>query len=169
MAAPAAALRVTYIFRDAKGQTGRMKVLVGGADNPTVLTDIGNLATDLQAVSNAHVSTSLDAAVSHIYGTNAEFPNVEDKAQLVFVGPNGDVHRFQIPAPILAIFNTDGETVKASQAAIATVISAFTSFVYGGDQDSSPLVYVGGIRQRRKFIRKFNIFTLDPTLGGEGE
>lgn len=168
MAAPAASLRISFIFRDAKGQIGRMRVLIGGATNAAVLTSAGTLTTDLQAATNAHVSTNVDSAASHVYGTNAEFPNVEDKAQLVFADTTGNLHRYQLPAPLLACFATDGETVVNS-GVMATVIGDFQSFVYGHNSDVGPLAYIGGIRQRRRMQRRFNIFTKDPTLASEGE
>lgn len=169
MAAPVSAFRFSLIFRDAKGQVSRTRAIAGGATAAAVITDIGALATDMQDVTNAHVTTSLDSTINRTYGTNAEFPNVEDKMVLTFVDPAGNLHRYQIPAPKLAMFQADGETVNASVGVMVTLISAFTSFIYGRSSDVSPLVYVGGIRLRRRFQRRFNIFTLDPTLGGEGE
>lgn len=168
MAAPVSALRFVYSFRDAKGQTARIRVLIGGATNAAVLGFAGTLATDLQALSNAHVSTNVDSVPSHTYGTNAEFPNVEDKAALTFLSPVGTIHRYQVPAPILAAFDTDGETIIAGDA-VTAVVANFQSFVYGHPTDTGPLAYVGGIRQRRPFQRKFNIFTKNTALSAEGE
>jgi hypothetical protein len=164
MAAPAAAYRVSLTFRDAKGNTSRLRVLVGDATSAAVITDIGTLEGHVAAVTNAHTGTNLDSTPNTTYGTNATFASVEDGAILTFVGPNGDLHRYKIPAPKSVIFNTDGETVLPSQANIAAVINDFQTFVFGSDIDTAPLTYVGGTRIRRKQHRKLNIYIKDPTL-----
>ena len=169
MAAPATALRYSYVFRDAKGQTARMRVMIGDATVTAINTDANNGLTLLQACSNAFVSVPQDYHKLHTYGTNATYANVEDKAQLTFISQQGTIVRFQLPAPKAASFNTDGETVLASETNIGPLLVWFTTYVYENITDSSALSYVGGIRVRRRFQRRFNIFTKDPTLGGEGE
>jgi len=164
MAAPAVLDKLGIRFRDAKGNTAKMTVKIGDADHATTVADLNTLVGHLAAASNAHVQSGLDTTNNFTYGTNAEFPNVEDKAVLTFKDASGGLHRFAIPAPKLAIFDTDGETIKPSVTAIANVITDFQTFVYASNTATSALVYVGGFRQRRKLHRKITIFTLDPTL-----
>lgn len=169
MAAPAVGLRLSYTFRDSKGQTGKMRMLIGDATNAAVLTDYNNGIALLQAVSNAKVTVPTDYHKDRTYGTTAQFATVEDKAQLTFKSQQGSIVRFQIPAPKAAGFNTDLETVLPTETNMAALKTWFETYVYENITDTSPLTYVGGVRVRRKMQRKFNIFTLDPTLAGEGE
>jgi len=169
MAAPAAALYTSYVFRDAKGQTAKLRVIIGDATLAAVTTDQVTFKGLLAAVSNATVRLVSQDHPSVSYGSASVYQDVEDKAQLVFVDPLGGFHRFQIPAPKAAGFDTDGETVLASETNMAALIASFTSITYGRTSDTAALVYVGGIRIRRKFQRKFNIITKNPAETGEGE
>lgn len=170
MAAPVAALKVGYNFRDAKGFVRRIRVILGDATNSAILTDSANGTTLLQAVSNAHVYSTLDAHKSILtLGTAATYLDCEDKAALTFVDPQGGFHRYQIPAPKSAGFLADQETVNAAETNMSALIGWFQSFVFGAQTDTSALVYVGGTRLRRKQSRKFNVITRDPGLANPGE
>jgi hypothetical protein len=168
MAAPAVADQLTVRFRDSKGKTSRLKVIIGGADHAATVTNLNTLVTDLAAVTNCALRSGLDPRPLVAYGSTAEFASVEDGALLTFADVVGRLHRFKIPAPKVADFATDQETV-VNTGAMATVITDFTTFVYGSNVDTAPLTYIGGVRLRKKLHRKFTIFTKDPTLSGEGE
>src|ERR1051326_7862626 len=148
MAAPAVADQLTVRFRDSKGKTSRLKVIIGGADHAATVTNLNTLVTDLAAVTNCALRSGLDPRPLVAYGSTAEFASVEDGALLTFADVVGRLHRFKIPAPKVADFAT---------------------FVYGSNVDTAPLTYIGGVRLRKKLHRKFTIFTKDPTLSGEGE
>lgn len=167
MAAPASARKYSWTFRDDKGQTARMRALLGGASIAAIDADANTFDTHLQAVSNAFVSRVDSPTINHTYGTNADYETVEDKAQLTFTDPDGLLHRFQVAAPKSAIFLSDGETVDPANSDIVALVGDFGSFVYGRSTDVSPLVFVGGVRIRRKLKRKFNIFTLTPQLAAQ--
>jgi hypothetical protein len=171
VAAPVATLTGSFGFRDAKGQTAKMRVIVGAASVSAAYTDTVTLQGHLGAASNAAVYNTADTIKSDklVYGSVATFLDVEDKAILTFKDSIGGLHRYQLAAPISACFYTDTETVNPAATAIAAVIADFQSFVYGFYNDTAPLVYIGGTRLRKKLQRKFNIFTKDPTLGITGE
>ncbi len=169
MAAPAYANRRAYQFRDAKGQTARMTVLIGAADAAGFAANADTLRNHLVAMTNAYVSQVGGAVIAHTLGAAATYLDVEDKAQLTFLDVSGRVHRYAVAAPISAAFQADGETVNAAQAAVAAVIADIVAFGYGSPLDTAPLAYVGGIRGRARFKRRFNIFTKNPTLTDEGE
>jgi len=169
MAAPATARRYSFRFRDSKGNVAHMRFLIGAATVAAADGDAVTLLGHLQAISNAHVSRVDAFTPDYAYGSTAEYETVEDKAAMTFLDQQGKLHRFQVPAPIATDFKTDKETVNSAQADVANVITDIGTFVYGAIADTSPMAYVGGIRVRRRFQRKFNVFTLDPTLSGEGE
>lgn len=168
MAAPAAALYTTYTFRDAKGQTGNLKVVIGGASLSAVTTSQVSFKALVVAVSNAAVR--LVSQDNHVlsYGTTGQFQDTEDKAVLTFADPLGYFHRYQIAAPKAAGFLADLETVNAAETNMAALIASFTSIVYGRTSDTAPLVYIGGMRIRRRTIRRFNLLTKAPDDSGPG-
>lgn len=169
MAAPVFAQWYSYSFRDAKGQVARMRLLVGGASVTSVETESQSLKTLIQAVTNAFVWLPNQDGPQRVYGTAANYQDVEDKANLTFYDPAGSLHRYQIPAPKLAEFLTDQETVDQTETNMAALIAAFGANVFGRATDTSPLVYLGGLRIRRKMIRRFNILTRNPAETGPGE
>jgi hypothetical protein len=164
--------QVSYGFRDAKNNTARLTVIIGGATDALIdLFITGPLLVHLQAVSNATVYPVQDAnkLSKRIIGTAANYQNVEDKAVLTFTDQIGGMHRYQIAAPKTAVFKADQETVDAVQADMALLLADFQSNVVGFFDDIGPLLYVGGTRIRRKQHRKVNIFTRDPTLSEPAE
>lgn len=164
MAAPAVAQFARYGFRDARGQTSRVAVLVGGATSAVVQTNIVTLVAKFQALSNAHVyDITLADTKDHTYGTAAVYQDVEDKAVLVYTDSVGGIHKYQVPAPIAAAFLADGETIDKTNGAVSGLNTSMQSFVYGNANDTAAVVFVGGFRARRKFQKRTNIFTLDPT------
>lgn len=168
MAAPVVALYKGFSFRDSKGQTSRMRVLIGDATVAAVGTDEANFTTHLGGVSNCNVWFTESNNPGHTYGTSAEYETVEDKMSLTFTDPSGFLHRYQVPAPKTAGFLADGETVDSAQTQVALLITDFTTFIYGRFNDTAPLVYVGGTRLRKKIKRKFTIWTKNPALAGPG-
>jgi hypothetical protein len=171
MAAPVVAQANVFGFRDDKGQTARLRCVIGGATIAAVNTSSGALRTLLAAVSNAHVYnvTYGNGGADITYGTDADYETVEDKAQFVLIDPGGYFHRYQIPAPIGTKFLADGETVNLADTDWSALVTAFQTYVYGHATDTAPLVIVGGIRIRKKMKRRENILTKNPSLTGPGE
>jgi hypothetical protein len=171
MAAPADTRRVAYGFRDARGRTARLTVIIGAATPALIETDAATLLGHLAAITNAHVYEVDDPAPvnHHTYGGAANYLDVEDKAVLTWTDPVGNTHRYKVPAPITAIFLANQNTVNPANAAMVSLISDFETFVYGNYDDLAPLFFVGGIRGRTKVQRKLNIWIKDPTLAEPAE
>lgn len=169
MAAPAAVLRLSYRFRDAKGNTARMRFLFGDATSAAIITDAGTMATALRGVSNCEVSLVEAGGRDTAYGTQATYGSVEDKARLTFTDALFGLHHFEVPAPKAAIFLADGETVDPSNANVISLVTAFTTYIYANVTDTAPLAFVGGVRSRRKMHRRLNIFVKNPAETGPGE
>lgn len=159
-------------FRDAKGHTAVFRFRVTGATPAALETSAAAVVTALTPLTNAHLQSAngpySQDPTEAIYGTNASYASIEDKAVFTFQTGAGAFHRFQVPAPIAAIFLADGETVDHSN----TSVTAFTSAMVANAVDNNGnLIAFGatGIRVRRKLRRRTNIFTLDPSLTGPDE
>lgn len=169
MAAPVAVLFVNYSYRDAKGNTSRVRVLIGDATTAAIQTDSATLRGHLAAISNAVITNqTFEQFPSRTPGAAATYETVEDKAIMTFYDPAGMLHRYALCCPAAAIFLADGETVDNANVAVGNVITDFQTFVYGRYTDTAPLVFVGGVRARRKLHRRINIFTRNPQLSGPG-
>src|SRR5205823_14601895 len=100
----------------------------------------GNINNDLSAMSNAVIEsakgpeTSVPVAV--VAGAAATYENVEDKAQIVFTTATGVLHRYSIPAPISAIFLSDGETVDFGNSLVKQFVADMTNTTFGGTAPS---------------------------------
>lgn len=169
----AAGLPESTTWRDAKGHTSRVSFYVASTGTVTSEQLAANtVVNSIIPLTNASLQsrkgpgTSVAGVVT--YGTNAEFPSIEDKAVFTFADANGGLHRFQIPAPLLAIFLADGETVDLSNTNVVTFTSAVIANAVTRQGVAIGFI-VGGTRLRRKQQRKLNIFILDPALTGPAE
>lgn len=169
----------TVSYRDDKGQTAKVAVFVVNATAAgalTTATAIVNAMDDLtNAANNGARGAYTKPPAANSYGADAPYESIEDKALLTFQTATGALHRYQIPAPLEDLFEADGETVKtpddggdAQQVLLDTFVTAMVGVAASRD---GVLIssYIGGIRIRRKFQRKFNIFTRNPGLTGPGE
>jgi len=119
------------------------------------------------------------------YGGTGQFSSVIEKALMTFQDAGGKIHRWRIPAPLAAIFQSDLTTVTndGSQAAVvayvaamkATSNSAFvgsraTTGVANTSQLSLPLThFIGGRKIVTKSPRRLNTFIKSSGLvQGEG-
>lgn len=164
-------------LRDARGQIGR----VGGfyVFNDASAADIGAGVAHVENIINAMVSMSNAIVVRQYglgsqifnpqqYGANADYPNAEDKATLIYRTSVETLVRFSIPAPLAALFLTDAETVDPGGALLATLTGLLTSSDSAGGSASSNggnfiAAFVGGSRRRLRFQRKTTIWTKDPS------
>jgi len=162
----------TVSYRDAKGQTSVMKFFVVAASAAVALTDAQAIVAALTALTNAAQGNAKGAYTTspstNVYGTNATYETVEDKAMLTYQTSTGQNHRYMVPAPLAAIFLADSETVDPSNGLVTALSAAMVGKAASGD---GVLIasYVGGIRIRRKLKRKYNIYTLNPAETGPGE
>lgn len=166
------AVKETLTWRDSKGFTATSSFYVGGATVANEATAAEAIATAMAAITNAHLQIAKGpygfSPTEVIYGTNAAFPTVEDKAIFTFQTSTGGIHRYQVPCPLGSIFLADGETVDATN----TLVTAFTSAITSNALTASGegVTFGGfGTRIRRKQRRRANIFTKDPTLTGPEE
>ena len=169
----------TFSFRDAKGQTSTVRMWIVNATAAGALAAGSAIHAALDALTNAAPGPAKGAfntaPAPNTYGTATQYANIEDKALLTFQTATGAIHRYQLPCPIVAAFMTDEETVKtpdgggdAQQVLLDTLVTAMVGNVSSRDGvllDS----YIGGIYIRRRFKRKFDIFTKDPSETGPGE
>jgi len=169
----AAGLAEAVTFRDAKGNTARVSFFVdSGGTAITQHAAAAAVITAMEALSNAIVQAykgpATNPSIAVVYGANATFASIEDKAIFTFLTADGSTHRYQIPAPLEAIFLADGETVDPSN----TAVTAFTSAVVAntvGRTGTAITFGAFGTRIRRKMRRRINIFTKDPSLSGPDE
>ena len=139
-------VKATMAFVDDQGQASR--VIAYTADSAGANT----LSAAIAAASNAG-QRNVDAITVTVHTgapTAAVYENVEDKASVVFKALDGSTHKYQLPAPVAAIFESDEETVDPADP--TGVITAFLNgaFAYTG----SPLTtFVSGRRIRRRSRR----------------
>lgn len=167
-----AVAKQSYTWRDAKGNTARTSFYIQGANATAQATAANAIFSTMGALTNAAFQSSSGpetaAPTEVVYGTNAAYASVEDKAVFTFQTAHGSLHRIQIPAPVAAIFLADGETVDATNTAVVAFTSAFVANAC--DSDGVTIGFGAfGIRQRRKTRRKLSIFTKDPSLSEPGE
>ncbi len=164
--------RETLTFRDAKGQTARVSFYCTAATFAAATPLANTVATDMEALTNSAISqatgpyTLIPSPV--VYGGAGQFQDSSDKAALSFTTATGAIHRYQVPAPLAAIFLADLETVDPSNAAVTAFVAAMEAVACSRD-GSAITTFIGGIRLRRKMPRRFNIFTKNPAETGPGE
>lgn len=158
---------ISFIFRDAKGNTSRTRMYFAVAA-AAFETEAATVVTELGALSNANVTSSIDNAAANVYGTAATYLDVEDKARLVFQDASGALHRYEIPAPKASLFLADQETVDTANATLGTLVADMLANVVSRNGVALNSL-VGGIRIRRRLHRRFSIFTHNPALTGPGE
>lgn len=173
-------------LRDAKGWTWKPRYYITGDNgDDTYETDIITVAQALEAaligLSNCAVQvrsalSGADQTVALAYGTNAEYRAAWMQARFMFETANAERSVFGVGAPKLAIFETDGVTVKndGTQAAVVAYVNAVknaSNTVFVSAAGGDPYVtFVGGIlkigRQPRRFSETIKSAVL---VQGEGE
>lgn len=170
--------RVGFSYRDVKGFSQTVRVFVSFDNTADGIALMNSLVAPISGLSNAAFNggqgIGLAIPSSFLYGANAIFSTIEDKAIFTFGDTSGALHRWQIPAPKDAIFLADGETVDPANGLVVSFVTAFTTAGAGPSFVSSRAGqqithFAGGIRIRRRIRRRINIFTLDPTLTGPDE
>lgn len=165
-------------MRDAKGNTGVFRFFM----DVTAAATLGAAHADVLTVINAFTPLS-NAALQNTRGLVSEFgvaqygahavggayESIVDKAVLVFQDNSGQLHRFEIPAPKIAIFKADKITVDPAAATVITFINAMTTVQAGGSfvasrQDIALANYMGGFYKARKIRRRLNVLVLQPDL-----
>jgi len=160
-------------WRDVKGNTATTRFYL--ADTGTAITQAAAgqaILNAMLALSNAAFQTArgplTNVARQVVYGTAAQFLSVEDKATFTFSAADGSIHRIKVPAPKIALFEVDQETIDNSQSDVATFITAFLANAVTA-AGAALITNPGGIRQRTKLKRKLSVWTLVPELDEPAE
>lgn len=178
-------LKLPVSFRDAKGFVGREQFFITGDASGNTPTDFAaaadTLITALQGLTNAALqsagSIGFFGQITLTYGTNAQYPAEWMKAVMQFSNGNGAISRFKIPAPKIALMDTDGVTVlnDGTQAAVVAFVNAVknadASGTYVSDVAGVPYTHFeGGLVKFGKQPRRFNERIKSSHLvAGEGE
>lgn len=165
-------------FRDAKGNTGRFGFFVDGqaaASTQAIQTDTQTILATIPPLTWAAVQrytgivTEYGVAQYGAHNTNGAYEAIVDKAVMVFQDAAGQLHRYEIPAPKVAIFKNDKITVDPANSAVSAFVTAFTTVQTGGcfvcsRQDVALANYMGGVYKARKLHRRLNVLVLEPDL-----
>lgn len=158
-------------FRDAKGWVGKMRFHISGDGVTNTLDDFGaaaaTLITAVEALTNATLQSAIGPALAQqfslAYGTNAEYPAEWMKAVFTFSTDTAQISRFKVPAPKIAIMETDGITVINDGTStpvvnfINAVKNADASGTFVSTQAGLPYTHFeGGIVRLGKQPRRFN-------------
>jgi hypothetical protein len=165
-------------MRDAKGNTSVFRYFldINAGTLPAAQTQAAAINAGFAALSNAALQNT--KGLSSEYGVaqygahvaNGAYESVIEKAVLVFQDASGQLHRFEIPAPKIAIFKTDKVTVDPANGLVVTFIALVTTPAAGPGsfmctrQDIAFSNYMGGVFKARKIRRKLNILVLEPDL-----
>jgi hypothetical protein len=162
--------RSTIIWRDVKGNVAKTVFYSNSVDLAAAVTTAQGVLVACAAVSNCAVQgfhgPGEDPVIGPVWGTGANYCDVEDKAALTFVTGSSVLGRFEIPAPKDPMFYADRETINPANIGIPTLIAAFTdgsTCTRGGQVYVS---YLGGTRKRRKAHRRISILNTNPALNG---
>lgn len=178
-------LPIALNFRDAKGFFGRTRFHVTAQDtDATVSADVASLVNAVKAavvgISNAAfqgtAAFDILSPPTLTYGTNAEYPAEFMKGVFTFTTDLGTIHRFRLPAPKIAIFDTDGVTVlnDGTQALVVAYVAAMKGTAnnsYVSTATGLALThFVGGQYKGGRQTKRHNQFIKSSHLvAGEGE
>lgn len=170
--------RQTVTYRDAKGNTARMTFFINqnGAGAAPVQTLALNVVTAIDALTNAALQSAMGPydvlGVAQYGAAPADFQTAENKARLTYQDASGGIHRLSIPAPILAMFLPDHQTVDPANSALVTLNGLLTSA--SAPASGTPYVstrnglflanYLGGVFAQTKLRRKLTILVLNAEL-----
>jgi hypothetical protein len=171
-------LSETITTRDAKGNVAHNTFYMDAAGGGTLDlagADFATLVTAFLALSNAALQRA--HGVEERYGTvqygahtsGGAYESVIDKAVMVFQDTSGGLHRYEIPAPKIAIFKNDKITVDPANSTIVTFVGLMTTAFGDGNfvcvRNGLQLVnYMGGFYKARKLRRRLNVLILQPDL-----
>lgn len=169
----------TYTYRDARGNTGRVRIYIS-ADNATAGSgDAANaigrtIEAEITALTNAALVSSTGPSgrviAPNTYGGTGTYQDVADKLRIRLLAVDNTVHSLQVPAPVSTAFLADQETAKGSAIAalIATIVAApiASAFVCTRAGASFPAgtASLGGSRVRKAKSRKETIYQKSSNL-----
>ena len=177
--------KVAVTWRDAKGFTVRNTFFISGdasLNTPSDFTScFDTLITALSGLTNCALQATdglgFFGLITLTYGTNAEYPASFMKAVMQFSNGTNSITRWKIPAPKIALMESDGVTVinDGTQAAVVAFVNAVknadASGTYVSDAAGLPYTHFeGGIVKFGKQQRRINERVKSAHLvAGEGE
>lgn len=169
----------SYTFRDAKGNTSAFRVFIdegAAGDADAVQAFAVSLRDALIALTNAAFQgargtlTEYGVAQYGAHAVGGAYESIVEKAVLVFQDLAGQLHRYEIPAPKIALFKADKVTVDPTNGSVVTFVGLMTQAAPGvhvvSRQDIGLANYMGGVFKARKIRRRLNILVLEPDLTG---
>lgn len=176
-------MQQSHTFRDSKGFTGTIRYFVNpnGAALADILTGVAALLVAFKALTNAAYQGSRgilnEFGVKQYGAQGVDYASCRMKARMVFQDESGGLHAISIPAPKIACFDTDRQTILPSGvASVTSVIAAPGGPVGSGadfvcSRDGIQLVnFMGGFfvaRQRR--ANKLFVLSAPETAGEPGD
>lgn len=167
----------SIVFRDAKGNTARNHYYFSVGTAPDLATAQGDaeaLVTAWAALSNAALQsvTGLGSRYGVAqYGAHTvggAYESVTDKAMLIMQDAQGGLHRFEVPAPKIAIFKSDKITVDPGNALVSTLVGLIIAGAAGAQpvtrSGNSFTNFMGGFHKARKLRKRLNTLVLTPDL-----
>lgn len=164
----------SFTWRDAKGHTTVTRFFIN-YDAGTI-DDAFNLAQAIRDALKGLTNAALQSASGVLgetgsvqYGGTGVFQSVQQKARMTWQDDEGKLHRYEVPAPKVAIFLADAVTVNPTNALVLAYIASFTTvaaFVSGKD-GIEVAQFVGGEFAARPRPRRVGILTLTPALTPE--
>lgn len=153
--------------RDSQGRTARTNGFV--SFDPTTdgfIVSVQSILTPYTACTNGAIQNSSIAVPGEVvYGTDAEFPSVEDRMVLLFQDGVGARHLFTVPAPKAANFASDGMTVLNTGISAALITALQT---YGTTrQGSGVFAYLAGWRKKARNQRRTSSLVKTPAGTGQ--
>lgn len=186
----------SFTFRDMKNQTCRIKVHLAPTTATLMATAMLNLSVDLHAISASQYVTSSDGTANVLVSRGpfntpeqpwlgastspADYVTIADKARFAFSDAAGKLHFIEVPCPLDSIFQADKTTIDFSVSIVKQFVADVLNATFSGTaptagslpltsaQGNAFLTSVGGTRVRRKIQRRFNIYTRNPALTGQG-
>ena len=153
----APATRVKYVLRDAEGKQSSVTIFFDNAATSLQWQAIADAIVAISGLAVVSLSATTEYGWLETLPANAPYENAEDKAVLVVpnttVGKSVDV---AIPGPLLATFESDGETVTtgAGQGWVAALNA--NDVVNSDGLGTGTWVYLRGYFKRAKTRRKFS-------------
>lgn len=164
-------------MRDAKGNVSKSRFYVdfGGGSGVTDAQSWEVTFLPLwTALSNAALQRTSGAESRYgiaQYGAHApsDYQTIEQKAVFVFQDAVGNLHRYQVPAPKIALFQADRQTIDPSNSAVIAfknyMTTPDTNGVFACTKDGQPFSnFMGGYFRAAKLQRKLNVLVLTPAL-----
>lgn len=164
--------RTVVTFRDARGFTAQTTYHVDVQALGNRFTHASNIYTPLIALSNAFDQGSRGLHNRELtgidYGDVADYQSVFDKADMVFSTDGGELLHYRIPAPKIAMFLADRETIDAGNGLVSTWAAAMLANFACTRNGAALIRFLGGRLVRQTKPRRLTTITLNPSLTGPG-